>query len=418
MRGSTPASIEILRISFSARPSGRFLWTAIRWRIAAFSSLLNTALAPIRFSKYSSASGSPAYCSMTAVSTALVAFWRSILSTTWVAASRSAPWLARSARAASRRSTEPRRPSFSLPTLAASSRCACAKLLDRVVGDVERVEDLRLGDLVGARLDHQDRLLGTGDDEVEVGVLEQVLLVRVDDEVAVDLADADRADRGRERHLGDHQRGGCTVHREDVVRVLVIDAQRHVDEVRVVVPALGEERADRTVDHAGGQGALLAGAALALEERAGDLARGVHALLDVDGQRQEVDVLELAHRGGGKDHRVALADDDCTGGLLGHLAGLEADLGPSDIHGDRGNGVTTLYFLPLLLARSRFERGLLLILRNLNRRSLAPAAVEQPQPSTTSSAGGSRPRIADQLRRPSTMRSGPGRSAGESPMTT
>ena len=93
--------------------------------------------------------------------------------------------------------------SFSLPALAASSRCACAELLDRVVGDVERVEDLRLGDLVGAGLDHQDGLFGAGDDQVEVaaalGAVDQRLLGRVDDEVAVDLADADRADGRRQR---------------------------------------------------------------------------------------------------------------------------------------------------------------------------------------------------------------------------
>ena len=44
------------------------------------------------------------------------------------------------------------------------------ELLDLTVGDVERVEDLGLGDLVGAGLDHQDRLVGTGHDEVEVGL--------------------------------------------------------------------------------------------------------------------------------------------------------------------------------------------------------------------------------------------------------
>ena len=76
----------------------------------------------------------------------------------------------------------------------------------------------------------------------------------------------------------------------------VVDAQRDRHELGLEVPALGEERADRPVDHAGGQRALLAGAALALEERAGDLARGVHALLDVDGQREEVDVAEVADR--------------------------------------------------------------------------------------------------------------------------
>ncbi len=41
-------------------------------------------------------------------------------------------------------------------------------LLDRGVRDVERVEDLGLGDLVRPRLDHQDRVLGTGDDQIKL----------------------------------------------------------------------------------------------------------------------------------------------------------------------------------------------------------------------------------------------------------
>jgi hypothetical protein len=70
-----------------------------------------------------------------------------------------------------------------------------ADLLDLGVGDVERVEDLGLGDLARAGLHHEDRVLGAGDDEVEVGLLEELLLRRVDDEVALHLADADGADR-------------------------------------------------------------------------------------------------------------------------------------------------------------------------------------------------------------------------------
>ena len=62
------------------------------------------------------------------------------------------------------------------------------ELLDLAVGDVERVEDLGLGDAVGAALDHQDRLLGAGDDQVHLEVV-PVLLGGVDDEVAVELAD-------------------------------------------------------------------------------------------------------------------------------------------------------------------------------------------------------------------------------------
>ena len=65
--------------------------------------------------------------------------------------------------------------------------------------------DLGLGDLVRARLDHEDGLVGARDDEVEVG-LELLLLRRVDDEVAVHLADPHGADRRRERDVGHHQR--------------------------------------------------------------------------------------------------------------------------------------------------------------------------------------------------------------------
>src|SRR4051794_7255964 len=200
------------------------------------------------------------------------------------------------------------------------------ELLDLRVRDVERVEDLGLGHLVGAGLDHQDRLGGAGHDQVEVGLGDQ-LLGRVDDEVALDLADAHGADGGPERDVGDGERRGGAVHRKDVVRVDVIHRQGQRDQLGLTPPALREQRAQRAVDHARGQGALLAGTALALEEGAGDLARGVHALLDVDREREEVDPLALVAGGRRTEHhRVAGLHHHGAGGLLGHLAGLERDL--------------------------------------------------------------------------------------------
>ena len=50
------------------------------------------------------------------------------------------------------------------------------ELLDLAVGDVERVEDLGLADALGAGLDHQDRLVGAGDDQVELELLRALLL--------------------------------------------------------------------------------------------------------------------------------------------------------------------------------------------------------------------------------------------------
>ncbi len=210
------------------------------------------------------------------------------------------------------------------------------ELLDLGVGDVERVEDLLLGDAAGAGLDHQDRLVGAGDDQVEIE-LGVVLLVGVDDEVAVELADPHRADVGGDRDRRDRQRRGGAVHREDVVGVDLVDRHRDRDQLGLVVPALGEERPDRPVDHARGQRRLLARFTLATEERAGDFARGVHPLLDVDGEGKEVHVAKVADGRGAEHHRVAGLDYDGAARLLREFSGLEGDLAVADIRRDAGN---------------------------------------------------------------------------------
>ena len=68
-------------------------------------------------------------------------------------------------------------------------------------------------------------------------------------------------------------------------------AEHGADDVDLVAEAVGEARAQRTVDEAAGEDGLVAGLALTAEERAGDLARGVHALFDVDGEGEEVDAV-------------------------------------------------------------------------------------------------------------------------------
>ena len=409
VRGATPTSIEIGRISRSARPSGRRFCLAMRSRMIVFSSRSNASCARWRYSAYVSASGSPLYCSSTASSTAFVASWRASLSSTEVASSSARPWLSAIWRTRSSSTCGASIASFSLPAFSASSRCSGAQLLDLRVGDVERVEHLGLGDLVGARLDHEDGLVGAGDDEVEVGVVDEVGLARVDDEVAVDLADAHGADGRGERDRREHQRRGGAVHREDVVGVDVVDAQRHVHQLRLEVPALREERADRAVDHARGQRALLARATLALEERAGDLARGVHALLDIHRQREEVDVAEVADGRGAEDHRVALADDDRAGGLPGHLAGLERDLAAGDLDRDRGHGVTA--HMCCLSRPARRSAGRFVLLLVFRTRPWYRAVPDRPVRSTPS-ASRSRRRAARRGRRVVTRSARLGRRGG------
>src|SRR5512133_490155 len=100
---------------------------------------------------------------------------------------------------------------------------------------------------------------------------------------------------------------------------------------------MSAERTDRAVDQPGGQDRPLRRAALALEETAGDLPGGVHALFDVDGEREEVRALARLRPPlcRGEHHRLARAHDDRAVRLLGELAGLEGDFLAAHGHADR-----------------------------------------------------------------------------------
>ena len=195
MRGSRPASIVIWRISSVPRPSGRFFWIAMRSRMIDFSSLSNASCAlPRVLGVLGSVLGSPEYWAEDLLLDGL----RGVLAGELVLDRRGLVELlpVRALDLLEQAGVDLRRLDLELRGLAgllAELAHGGDQLLDLRVRDVERVEDLGLGDLVGARLDHQDGLVGAGDHEVEVG-REEVLLVRVDDEVAVDLADPDRAD--------------------------------------------------------------------------------------------------------------------------------------------------------------------------------------------------------------------------------
>ena len=222
-----------------------------------------------------------------------------------------------------------------LPATFCSSSWTAQRRPDLLVGDLERLEHRLLVDLLGAGLDHRDGLGGAGDDQVELRLL-GLLQGRVDDELVAHQADAHGADRAGEGHLREHQRGGRAVEGEDVERVDLVHRQDRRDDLGLVAVALGPQRPDRPVGHARGQGRPVARARLALDEAAGDLARGVHPLLDVHRQREEVRARARrlrAHRRH-QHHRVPRADDDRAVGLLGQLAGLERDRRIADLRGN------------------------------------------------------------------------------------
>ena len=102
----------------------------------------------------------------------------------------------------------------------------------------------------------------------------------------------------------------------------------------VVAEVIGEQGTDGAVDDAGGQDALLAGAALAAVEAAGDAAHGVHLLLKVHAQGEEVDTVPGTGGGGGTHQHagVAVAHHDGGIGQLGQLAHLQGQGTAGQLH--------------------------------------------------------------------------------------
>ena len=185
----------------------------------------------------------------------------------------------------------------------------------------------------GLGLDHHDRDvvglldLAAGDDHVEHGALE-LLDGRERNPLAVDEGDPYTAHRPGERQAGDLRRRRRGIDRQHVVEILGIQAQHRHDDLDLVAQPGDERGAQRTVDQAAGQDRVGGRPAFTPEERTGDAARGVHPLLDVDGQRKEVEVVLRALAGSGRAQQhgfVVEVGDDGAGGLLGQPPGLEAD---------------------------------------------------------------------------------------------
>ena len=141
------------------------------------------------------------------------------------------------------------------------------------------------------------------------------------------VRDAHGADGALERDARDRQGRRRAVDGEHVVGVLLVGAHDRDDDLGLVAEAVGERRAQRPVDQAAGQDGGVGGTALPAEEAAGDAPGGVHPLLDVDREREEVDAVTNALGGVRGDQCFGAGDlgDHGSLGLEGQLARLERE---------------------------------------------------------------------------------------------
>ncbi|MNZ72610.1 hypothetical protein D3C78_909910 [compost metagenome] len=196
------------------------------------------------------------------------------------------------------------------------------------MGEQYGAQHLVFGQLFGFRFNHQYGVGSTGNDHVQARG-SQLLVSRVQ-QVAGAFVEGNTgsADRAFERDAGDGQRSRGTDHRSDVRIGLLAGGNDGADNLHFVHEAFREQRTDRTVDQARGQGLFLGRTAFTLEEATRDLAGGVGLFLVVDRQREEalawIGLLGTDH---GHQHGDIVVDGNQHGAgcLTGNAARFESN---------------------------------------------------------------------------------------------
>ena len=187
------------------------------------------------------------------------------------------------------------------------------------------------GVLTCASFDHSDGNIAVlhhaaGNHDFEHGAL-TLAPTRESDPLTVDQSQTNAGNRTLERQTGNHGGSGSSVQSDNIVGIVRVDGEHGFHNLHFVAQRVREQRAQRTVDDTASQNRLGARTAFTAEERARNLAGGVHLLFHVHGQREEVVVLLRAGTGGGgrQNHRIIVKiGGDGTIRLLGETTGLEA----------------------------------------------------------------------------------------------
>ena len=207
--------------------------------------------------------------------------------------------------------------------------------LDGFLGVFQRGIEIGFGNFRGRTFIHHDviRVAHVNEVEVAFGLFG---MGRIGDELAFDAANAHRAERAVPGNVADHQRGGRADDAEYVGVVLAVGAENDGLHLHFIVPALGKERANRTVGKPAGENFLFRRAAFAFEVAAGEHARRRGFFAVVNGQGEKV--LPFLGLGGGHrshdDDGFAELDGYGAVRLFGEFSGFNDDLFVAHLGGD------------------------------------------------------------------------------------
>ncbi len=182
--------------------------------------------------------------------------------------------------------------------------------------DHHRIDEFHIDGTLHAHFDHQQIVARAGEIEIERALCKLGMRGVVDDFV-VDFRHPQSADTGVDIDIRHVQRRRGRVEREHLQIGFVVDAEHHDRHLDRIGEAFGKQRAQRTVHDARRERFEIAGLALAFDETARNLARGVGLFDVLHRQRQKAffDEFGLVDDDRGQNDRLARFEPRAAVGL-------------------------------------------------------------------------------------------------------
>ena len=188
------------------------------------------------------------------------------------------------------------------------------------MAELDGIDDGLFFDFFCAGFNHHDPVGGSDDHDVHQA-LAHLVVGGIHDELAVDQAHANGANRPEEGNVGKRQRARGGVDAAHVWIIICVGRQHEGNDLRLAAESFRKQGPHGPVNLPAGQNFALARTPFALDKSAGNASTGIGVLAVIHREREEIDALARVGIGhGGSEHDVVVqADDGCSMRLLGQV---------------------------------------------------------------------------------------------------
>ena len=161
------------------------------------------------------------------------------------------------------------------------------QFFDYAVSKPDSIQHSFFGNFFSTCFYHQDSIFSTCNSKVQKACA-SLFNGGVDDEFAINQANANTCDGTFKRNVRNGQCAGSTYHCRHIRSIVRVNGNCGCYDLYVIMISVREHRTDRTVNQAAGQNSLFARTTFTFNKATGNFTYGIHFFFKVNGQREKV----------------------------------------------------------------------------------------------------------------------------------